>query len=209
MCWCFGGHLHVFLLMFYLPMGFPDGSDGKESTWMQETQVWSLGWEGPQEKGMATPSSILAQRTPRTEEPDGLQSLRSQRVGHDWVTNILIHFALPSNSNFCILQWDKFLSWHNSIVRKLEFSISMFLLLFVENVCIFVSVWERSNDSSVFTAYILKKKYFLRRYFLVRLNIYKLNYRIKGFLKCTFLYNHKLLFILMKDGKISYFLFSI
>ena len=39
---------------------------------MQETQVQSLGWEDPLEKGMATHSSILAWRIPWTEEPDGL-----------------------------------------------------------------------------------------------------------------------------------------
>ena len=33
--------------MIILNMGFPGGSDGKESTWMQETQVWFLGWEDP------------------------------------------------------------------------------------------------------------------------------------------------------------------
>ena len=42
---------------------------------MQETQVQSLGWEDPLEKGMATHSSILAWRIPWTEEPDGLQSV--------------------------------------------------------------------------------------------------------------------------------------
>ena len=41
---------------------------------MQETQVQSLGWEDPLEKGMATHSSILAWRIPWTEEPSGLQS---------------------------------------------------------------------------------------------------------------------------------------
>ena len=50
---------------------------------MWETWVQSLGWENPLEKGMATHSSILAWRIPRTEEPDGLQSMGSQRVGHD------------------------------------------------------------------------------------------------------------------------------
>ena len=54
-------------------------------TW--ETQVQSLGQENPLEKGMATHSSILAWRIPWTEEPDGIQSMGSQRVGHDWVTN--------------------------------------------------------------------------------------------------------------------------
>ena len=50
---------------------------------MQETQVQSLGWEDPLEKGMATHSSILAWRIPWTEEPGGLQSMGSQRLQHD------------------------------------------------------------------------------------------------------------------------------
>ena len=50
---------------------------------MQETQVQSLGWEDLLEEEMATHSSILAWRIPWTEEPGGLQSMRSQRVGHD------------------------------------------------------------------------------------------------------------------------------
>ena len=50
---------------------------------MQETQVRSLGWEDPLEKEMAAHSSILAWRIPRMEEPGGLQSMGSQRVGHD------------------------------------------------------------------------------------------------------------------------------
>ena len=48
-----------------------------------ETQVQSLDWEGPLEKEMATHSSILAWEIPRTEEPGGLQSMRSQRIGHN------------------------------------------------------------------------------------------------------------------------------
>ena len=50
---------------------------------IQETQVQSLGWEDPLEKGIAIHSSILAWRIPWTEEPGGLQSMGSQRVGHD------------------------------------------------------------------------------------------------------------------------------
>ena len=48
-------------------------------------QVPSLGWKDPLEKGMATHSSILLGRIPWTEEPGGLQSMGSQRVGHDWM----------------------------------------------------------------------------------------------------------------------------
>ena len=54
---------------------------------MQETGVLSLGWEDPLEKEMATHSSVLAWRIPRTEEPGGLQSMGSQRVRHDRVTD--------------------------------------------------------------------------------------------------------------------------
>ena len=50
---------------------------------MQETWVRSVDWEDPLEKGMATHSSILAWRIPWTEEPGGLQSMGSQRAGHN------------------------------------------------------------------------------------------------------------------------------
>ena len=50
---------------------------------MQETRVRSLGQEDPLEKEMATYPSILAWEIPLTEEPDGLQFMGLQRVGHD------------------------------------------------------------------------------------------------------------------------------
>ena len=50
---------------------------------MRETWVRSLGREDPLEKEMATHSSSLAWRIPWTEEPGGLQSMGSQRVGHN------------------------------------------------------------------------------------------------------------------------------
>ena len=50
---------------------------------MQETQVRSLDQEDPLEKGMATHSSTLAWKIPQMEEPGRLQSMGSQRVGHD------------------------------------------------------------------------------------------------------------------------------
>ena len=56
---------------------------------MEETQgtpAGSLGQEDPLEEEMAIPSSILAWEIPRTEEPGGLQSVGSQRVGHDLAT---------------------------------------------------------------------------------------------------------------------------
>ena len=50
---------------------------------VRDTWVQSLGWEDPLEEGMATHSNILAWRIPWTEEPGGLHSMGSQRVGHD------------------------------------------------------------------------------------------------------------------------------
>ena len=50
---------------------------------LQEAWIQSLGREDPIEEGMATRSSILAWGIPRSEEPDGLQSVGLQRVRHD------------------------------------------------------------------------------------------------------------------------------
>ena len=58
----------------------------KKSPAMQETWVWSLGWEDPLEKEMATHYTILAWIIPWTEEPGRLKSRGSQRIRHDWVT---------------------------------------------------------------------------------------------------------------------------
>ena len=66
---------------------------------MLETWVWSLCWEDPLEKGMATHSSIPAWRIPWTEEQGRLQSMGSQRVGYNWVT----FTSLPSEGTFFFL----------------------------------------------------------------------------------------------------------
>ena len=66
-------------------MGLPWWLSGKESasqSWRLEMQVRSLGWEDPLDKGMATHSS-LAWRIPWVEEPGGLWSMGSQKVGHN------------------------------------------------------------------------------------------------------------------------------
>ena len=82
-------------------------------------QVQSLGQEDSLEEGMATHSSILAWKIPRTEEPGGLQSIGSQRVGHDWsnlacrhtCTSIPISQFIPPTSSplgihmFVYSQW--------------------------------------------------------------------------------------------------------
>ena len=84
---------------------------------MQETQVQSLVWEDPVEEGMATDSSILAWEIPRTEEPGGLQSMASQRVGHDWA-NKNAPCAVPgtfASVNEWVNEWSSLLAWaaHN------------------------------------------------------------------------------------------------
>ena len=64
-------------------VGFPDGSVVKNLPTMQETQVRFLGREDSLDKGMATHLSTLACRIPWTEEPGGLQSIGSHRIGQD------------------------------------------------------------------------------------------------------------------------------
>ena len=56
-------------------LGFPGGSVVKKLPTIQETQIWSLGWEDPLEKEMATHSSVLAWEIPWTKEPGRLRSL--------------------------------------------------------------------------------------------------------------------------------------
>jgi len=103
---------------------------------MWETWVWSLGWEDPLEKEMATHSSILAWRIPWTEEPGRLQPTGSQRVGHDWATSL--HFTMgpipwpPDSKNWLIgkdpnvgKDWgqekgmteDEMVGWHHQLGR--------------------------------------------------------------------------------------------
>ena len=64
---------------------------------IRETRVRFLGQEDPLEKEIAIHSSTLAWKIPWTEEPDRLQSMGSQRVGHDWATS---HFTLLSEASF-------------------------------------------------------------------------------------------------------------
>ena len=66
--------------------GISGGSDTKNLPAVQETWVQSLDQEEPLEESMAAHSSILAWGIPWTEEPRGLQSMGSQRVGHDSAT---------------------------------------------------------------------------------------------------------------------------
>ena len=79
-------HVAVNGIISFFFMGYPGDSAVKNLPAMQEPQetwVQSLQWEDPLQEGMAAHSSIPAWRIPWTEKPSGLQSLGSQRVGHD------------------------------------------------------------------------------------------------------------------------------
>ena len=65
---------------------------------MRETWVWSVGWQDPLEKEMATHSSILAWEIPWTEEPGGLQSMGSKRVERDLASK-------PTNNPYSSLEY--------------------------------------------------------------------------------------------------------
>ena len=86
---------------------------------MQETWVWSLGWEDPLEKGLSTYSIILAWRIPWKEEPGGLQSMGLQRIGYDWATSfrftsLLFHWCLQiyiKGNDFCELCNNDEVNW--------------------------------------------------------------------------------------------------
>ena len=82
--WFFIIYMYVCVYLIYIPdRASLVAQSLKHLPPMQLTWVRSLGREDPLEKEMATHSSILAWRIPWTEEPGGLQSMGSQRVGHD------------------------------------------------------------------------------------------------------------------------------
>ena len=91
---------HIFELdLMY--KGFPSGSEVKNPPVMQEMWVQSLGWEDSLQENMVTHSSILAWRIPWTEEPEGLQSIASQRVGHDWSSKAHTDVYLKGGISAC------------------------------------------------------------------------------------------------------------
>ena len=92
---------------------------------MRETRVRFLGWEDPLEKEMAIHSSTIAWKIPWTEEPGRLQSMGSQRVGHDWATScshscsdiiyLLNRNVYPNSLPSFYMVMHLFLSWKLSL----------------------------------------------------------------------------------------------
>ena len=112
--------------------GFPGGSDGRESAcW--ETWVWSLGWEDPLEKGMATHSNTLAWRTPWTQEPSGLQSMGSQRIRHGYFLYLLSNWASSglnsSSAKLHVFRLSSVLGNGATKWKEMQFSSTLFFLI--------------------------------------------------------------------------------
>ena len=121
---------------------------------MRETWVRSLGREDPLEKDMATHSSILAWKIPWMEEAGGLQSVGSQRVGHDWVTSP--SFTMVS-VQYCSLQHQTLLPSTVTFATGRCFFYgcvsSFFLELFLY--CSLVAYWSPTDlGSSSFSSYL-------------------------------------------------------
>ena len=118
---------------------------------MRETRVRSLGWEDPLEKEMATHSSTLAWRIPWREEPGRLQSMVSQRVGHDWVTSLSLSAMYESSCCFTsVLAFGVVIVWYFGlsawyVVVALYFNLPfhddlwwhLYILLFLRVGCFF------------------------------------------------------------------------
>ena len=130
---------------------------------MQETYVQFLGQEDPLEKEIVTCSSILAWKIPWTEEPGGLQSMRSQRVGQDWVTGHTCTFSL-SFSCFHRLLYHSFLSLDllavygrssTILTRTVQLWMSCLTLALTYRPCSTLIVW--SYRTSLFTVHLFNK----------------------------------------------------
>ena len=121
---------------------------------MRETRIRSLGWEDPLEKEMATHSSILAWGIPWTEEPGGLQSTGSQRVGQLQPTCLPWAFIYCYENLYCNVMDEHFL------LKISNFVLSYLRLYIIWNLCLCL-VWGRaltlpflSKDSSDLTPFL-------------------------------------------------------
>ena len=120
---------------------------------MQETWVWSLGWEDLLEKEMAARSSILAWKIPWTVELGRLPSMGSQRAGHDWATSLPLSFLSVKWPSICdsffLEHLEDACRWHVS-VRPPDLA-SLVYQMFGGRLWAF-SKWVRSGPPSCFLA---------------------------------------------------------
>ena len=141
---------------------------------MRETWVWSLGWEDSLEKEMATHSSILAWKIPRTQEPGRLQSMGLQRVGHILVSK---QHCILQLQNFCVVVVnDFFLS-----VKLLNLSVCYFFWFSFIYLCFFVVRCLVVCDIYLCELYFLSLKIFISK--LINL--------IKNLQILSFIHGHK------------------
>ena len=109
----------------------------KRLSTIRETWVRSLGWEDPLEKEMAINSKTIAWKIPWTEEPGGLQSMGSQRVGHNWVTSLthsfLVHLYLKIKYTY--IGSNKLLSFYHFYGQWILFFFVFNLRKFVLQCC--------------------------------------------------------------------------
>ena len=106
---------------------------------------WSMGQEDPLEEGMATHSSILAWRIPRTKEPGGLQSMGSQRVEHNW--SDIVHTHTYFGSCFCHQIWRWIVQTINVIINISAFKSTTMLVVFYLTHSFFFSLSPSFLDS--------------------------------------------------------------
>ena len=117
----------------YIKSRFPVALVERTRLPVQETrkmQVWSLRWEDPLDREMATHSSLLAWKIPWTKDPDRLQSMGSQRVGHDWAkekknfkTWKRIQMLFLLSYLFSRKPWKIHSSWHYLGVSQPSYSV--------------------------------------------------------------------------------------
>ena len=132
-------HKHFWFLPLFVLMTSLVAQRLKHLPAMRKTWVRSLGWEDPLEKEMATHSSIPAWRIPWTEEPGGLQSTGSQRVGHDWATSL--------THSLCLFL--PFLLVHNMFIYLNLFLIGGWLLF---NIVLVSAVEQHDSTIGIYTA---------------------------------------------------------
>ena len=126
--WMLARYLHIYIYTYiYVCMHtYPYmwaslvGQMVKNLLAMQGTQVWSLRQEYPLEKEMATHSSILVWRIPWTEEPGKLQSMGSQRVRHDWMTDTYIYVHIYMHIHFISILTQRYT---RSVMRLQEWAV--------------------------------------------------------------------------------------